>query len=175
MEIINKNNLSITNEELEKLYLIYYDNVSSDDIKYVNNDKEEWINEIKSFSNTNYYLFYDNNYLIGYIIIYPKDDSNYIREFEIIKNYQNDGKTFIDMIRMTLPYTDTNKAYEGRILSYNDTAKMSFKRVGALVNNGMFVCTYDRLIKMLHTDTTMFRKKSPPKKKNSSIKKVQRK
>ena len=35
MEIINKNNLSITNEELEKLYLIYYDNVSSDDIKYV--------------------------------------------------------------------------------------------------------------------------------------------
>ena len=48
MEIINKNNLSITNEELEKLYLIYYDNVSSGDIKYVNNDKEEWINEIKN-------------------------------------------------------------------------------------------------------------------------------
>lgn len=156
MEIINKNQQTITNEDLEKLYEIYYSNTTIEESSFIaskKSHKENWIKDIISNPKLLCSMFYDNNILIGYIIFSLEEKENYVREFEIIKEYQNDGKTFKEMIKKALPYTNINNLYTGRILSFNEDAKKTFKGIGTFLHQGKYVCPYNRLIKFLDMDT----------------------
>ncbi len=159
MEIINKINNQVTEEDLYKLYDIYESNLPG----YVKNDvifksivgdeyKSKWVNEILNEPNKLVSTFYEGNTLVGYIIIFEKEEENYVREFEIIKEYQDDGKSFRGMISQILPYTNKDKLYTGRILQYNDSAKVAFFTVGAIHDKGKYVCPYDRLVAILEID-----------------------
>ena len=166
MELINKNNSNITYEELERLYEIHFNNLTVEENRVVtsnDNYKEQWINEIKNNPQLLCSMFFDNNVLIGYIIIFLNSDENYIRDFEIVKDYQSNGHTFKEMVKMVLPYTNKDKLYTGRILPFNEHAKSVFIRIGALINDGKYVCPYNRLIKVIDMDKEELNKKLPPK------------
>jgi hypothetical protein len=172
MEIVNRKNEQITEDDLYKLYDIYENNLPG----YVKTDvifqsivgdeyRSKWVNEIMEEPNKLVSMFYEGEALVGYIMIYEKEEENYIREFEIIKEYQDDGKTFRGMISLILPYTNKEKLYTGKILQYNDSAKVAFFTVGAIHNKGLYVCPYDRLVAMLEIDPSELKYKYNIKKK----------
>ena len=73
MEIINKNQQTITREDLEKIYEIYYKNTTIEEFSLIisqKNHKEKWINDIISNPKLLCSMFYDNNVLIGYIFFF---------------------------------------------------------------------------------------------------------
>ena len=158
MEIVNKNNISISNDDIKNMFEIYYGNLPETKKNNMQITKEEMAKELVQSNNLLCSMFYDNGKLIGYIIMYLREDENFIREFEIVKEYQHDGKTFINMIKMALPYTDIRKKYTGIIYNDNYNAKMAFKRVGALIKDKKYVCTYDNLIKCLNVESDFFKK-----------------
>ena len=159
MESIIKNNRTVTRLELEQLYFIYADNLIEGVEK---KEMNSWIDEIIQEPNIFYSMLYDNDKLAGYMIIYLREKENYIREFEIAKEYQNNGVTFKELIKETLPYTDSDKIYTGRILGHNEEAKGVFRRIGAIVVDGKYQVTYDRLMKMIDLNSKEdFVKKEP--------------
>ena len=123
MENIIRNSKTITRLELERLYSIYADNFPDN-----KQEMNPWIDEIITEPDILYSMFYDNDKLAGYIIIYLRETENYIREFEIAKEYQNNGTTFKDMIKETIHYTNTD---------------------GAIAVDGKYSVPADRLIKLL--------------------------
>ena len=144
MENIIRNSKTITRLELERLYSIYADNFPDD-----KQEMNHWIDEIITEPDVLYSMFYDNDKLAGYIIIYLRETENYIREFEIAKEYQNNGTTFKDMIKETIHYTNTDNMFTGIILPNNEEAKGVFRRIGAIAVDGKYSVPADRLIKLL--------------------------
>ena len=158
MNIICKNNNDITREELNELYDIYLDNIPreakvDDHYKFIMDEdyRNKWINEIINEPNLLCCKYYNEKELIGYIIIFLKEKENYIREFEIISKYQNDGTTFKEMVKLALPFTNIQNNYTGKILHYNIDAKSAFRSLGALPKDGKYFASYDTINKMMNT------------------------
>ena len=159
MRIVCKKNNELTREELEVLYDVYSRSIKEvsideDDYSQVRtlNYKNTWINDLKNNDRLLCALYYDESTFVGYILISLNEDLNYIIDFQITKNYQGDGITFKQMIKLVLPFTNTNKKYAGKIITYNSHARNSFKSIGALPRNGMYEVTYSKLIGYLYKD-----------------------
>ena len=160
MKNVIKTNKSITRVELEELYAMYAENLFEGAEK---KEMNPWIDEIIAEPDILYSLFYsESEKLAGYIIIYLREKENYVREFEVNKEFQNDGVTFKYMIRETLPNTNTDNVFTGRILPHNDEAKGAFKRMGALGKEGIYEVTAERIMKSLELEKREdFAKKDP--------------
>ena len=159
MRFVCKKNNELTNEELEVLYDVYSQSIKEisideDDYSHVRtlNYKNTWINDIKNNNRLICAEYYDGSTLVGYILVSLNDEYNYIIDFQITRNYQGDGVTFKEMIKLLLPFTNTNKKYVGKILTYNSHARNSFKSIGALSKNGMYEVTYSKLVEYLYKD-----------------------
>ena len=112
--------------------------------------KEEWINEISSKNNAVCLEFFEGVMFVGFIILYLEDNENFIREFQVTKDYQKNGKTFRKMIDLTIPYTNKEKLYTGVIFDENNEAQRTFKAFGANIVKGKYQITYDILMKVLN-------------------------
>lgn len=156
MKIIVKRNSELSRENLEVLFYLYSMNLNKTNVENKTHektsDKDNWINTIKNNDNLKCFEFYNEKGFVGYILIEFMNDENYISEFQIMGEYQRDGRTFKEMIMLVLPYTNKEKKYSGRIMSNNNHAKAAFKSLGALVDNGKYVIKYDRLVKFLNQE-----------------------
>ncbi len=154
MNDILKKTSEIDKNELGKLYDICYNNLSS---KIINNPnyaefstseyKDKWIDEISLKDNAFCLEFYEEMKLVGFIIFYLEENENFVRQFQIIKDYQGDGKTFRKMIELFLPHTNKENLYTGIIFDENNQAQKAFKSLGTNIVNGKYQVSYNIIMK----------------------------
>ena len=160
MKNVIKNNNSITRIELEELYFMYAENLFEGAEK---KEMNPWIDEIIAEPNIMYSMYYsESGTLAGYIVLYLRENENYVREFEINKKFQNDGVTFKYMVKELIPHVEQDKKFTGRILPHNEEAKGVFKRFGAMVKDGVYEATPEMILKCLALEKREdFAKKDP--------------
>lgn len=162
MKVNSSKTSELTREQIGQLYDLCYSNLSPKMIKSNHYSelstpeyKEKWIDEIKNKENAVYLEFFDDSNFVGFTIIYLNPDENFVREFQIIKEYQDDGKSFKEMVRLALPSTNKNNIYTGIIFDDNNGAKNAFRSLGVGMRGGKYQVTYDMLVKMLDRQVNM--------------------
>lgn len=145
-----KSNKELTKDYLEELYKIFEENmkvVSKGTIyetTFTNDYKNYWIDNILSNDNLKVISFYDNNVFIGYLIVIEEDDI-FIHEFQLIKEYQGDGKSFRYVVKTVLDLYNNGKIFHGRIWKSNLKAMIVFRTMGAIINEkDEFELTYSQ-------------------------------
>ncbi len=146
MNVVCKKNAEIRDEELSVLYDISFSNNSNQE-KMIS--KEDWIDLTKKDNNLLCFEFFNEEEFVGYVLISMLENENFVSAFEIMKKYQSDGKTFKEMIRMLLPYTNTKNIYTGIIFNENHHAQIAFKSIGAIPDKNKYKVSYDRLNEFL--------------------------
>ena len=161
MQVVNKKTNLLSREETSDLFDVCYNNLPNTVLNSKNyselstsNYKEEWINEIINEENGICLIYSNGERFVGFVIIYLRESENFIREFQILKEFQDDGKTFYEMIKLALPFTDTSKIYTGIIYEENRSAIKSFKNLGVGIIKGKYQIKYDLLKKMLDKKLT---------------------
>lgn len=153
MKIICKKNVELTDEELELFYDLYVSNLDENVRKeysvYSDENKKIWINNIKDNNQLFCAEYFEENEFVGYIMIVLYEKENYVQEFEIVKKFQGDGKSFKNMVKLILPFTNTKNVYTGLIYDYNHHAKKVFKSIGAVPDHNKYVVDYDRLVRFV--------------------------
>lgn len=152
MEIFCKKNNELTYHELEVLFQLYvYNNsqIRSNSIKIKNINTEEYKqNWIKSALENNS-LFcvecVESNNLIGFAFVTLMKNENYINEMHIIEGRRQDGVTFRAMVNAILQNSQVGKDFTGIIWQENYDAKKIFKSMGALLIDGKYRLSYDKV------------------------------
>lgn len=135
--IINRSS-ELTSENVEELFSLFLRNMGQfakknkffESIK-TEFYKEKWINDILNEERLLSFRFYDNEILAGYILIIIKENENFVHEFQIDESYQGDGKTFKEMILVTVSNIPNQNDYTGNIWFVNEKSRNVFKHLGA--------------------------------------------
>ncbi|MBO5376742.1 MAG: hypothetical protein J6A52_07840 [Bacilli bacterium] len=157
MNIFYKKNNELTDSEIEVLYQLYYENIAPYTKTYVNRKnlstlqhKEEWMNAIKENNSLVSILCVDNSRLVGFILLSFLPEENYINEFHICRDYQNDGMTFKNLVKYCFQISQPNKDFCGRIWKENKEAKQLFLKLGATGENGKYRLKYNKALELIN-------------------------
>lgn len=156
MECVVRKNSEITLEKAEELFQIFINNMS----KYADMNsffkgikteqyKDKWINDVLNNDKLSSYEYYENDNLVGYILIIFLDNENYIHEFEIDSKYQGDGKTFKEMVKNTIDLIDNNNDFSGDIWFINKKSRNVFKHIGASFVDDKYIASRDVLLRWI--------------------------
>ena len=159
INLVCKKNSELSMDEVIDLFNIYYKNILPYIDKY-KKDKEystieyknNWINYVINRDNLLCFKYYDDNKLIGFIVLRLLEEETYISDFNIIEEYQDDGYTFKEMIKLAFPKCPVNKKITGRILAENHNARLTFSSLGAVLRNKKFVISYEQLRKWIENN-----------------------
>lgn len=151
MNIIYKKNNELLDSEIEVLYMLYYENIEKYAKMYKKREnlvslrhKEDWIYDIQSNDSLVSILCVDNGRLVGFILLALLPEENYINEFHICRDYQNDGVTFKELMKACFNIAQPGKKFGGRIWKENHETKSLFLKLGAKGENGKYTLEYDK-------------------------------
>jgi hypothetical protein len=149
MEILYKRNTDLTDGELDALFALHYstiDEYSKKNRKIVASTyKEKWTKYIKENNKLVCTIAVSNGYLIGFLLLSLEENENYISDFYIANEYQNDGNTFKFLVENAFKIAKPNKMFTGRIWMENTNAKNTFLNMGAILKNGIYSAPYEKI------------------------------
>lgn len=159
MEIFCKRNTELTYHELEVLFQLYlYNNnkIRSNSIKAkrINTEeyKKNWIKAVLENNSLFCVECIESNNLIGFSFVTLMESENYINEMHIIEQKQQDGTTFRMIVNAIFQNSQVGKDFTGVIWQENYAAKKIFKSMGALLIDGKYRLSYDKLQEWLKKD-----------------------
>lgn len=157
MNIFYKKNNELSDNEIEVLYRLYYENVEKYAKEYKNREnlitlkhKEQWMNAIKENNSLISILCVDNDRLVGFILLSLLPEENYINELHICRDYQNDGVTFKELMKACFNIAQPGKPFGGRIWKENHETKSLFLNIGAKGENGKYTLEYDKAVEFIN-------------------------
>lgn len=126
-------------------------------LKFYSTDdcKEKWIKEVLENNNLICLECVESGYLIGFVFLVLNEDENYIMEFHIINSYQHDGRTFRYIANGIVNASQPGKEFTGRIWSENYSAQKIFKSMGALLKDGKYRLSYNKVKEWLEKDVSI--------------------